>query len=289
MKPQWDNLVTSSFLLYLDHILLSRGQAFTNVESKLYPVQNTFNGYYQYNFPFAQLVNDFSINGAIIPTGLYLNSVFCPVGTSGLVGINFERGSAYFSTGLISSIQVSGRYSIKDLNITLPNSPDLKVLFENKLNVRDKAGKIANSYTGMGNDELSYPAIFCRSTNSESEPYAFGGLKDIKNNIGSYIFTDSLFLLNATTSLLRDLKHEYVALLDTGEFPFNNLGYFKNNIPYNYTGITVGKVANGSGILINNVNITDFTKRGLFSEAQSLTTDCYFGVSEFELSKPRLT
>mgnify|MGYP001579721825 CR=1 FL=1 len=46
---------------------------------------------------------------------------------------------------------------------------------------------------------------------------------------------------------------------------------------------------NGSGILIYDVVITDFTKRGLFQEVGAITTDCYFAIIDFQLSRPRLT
>jgi len=289
LQYQWDNLVLSSFLLWLDNQILTKGTAYTNIDSKLYPAGTTFNGYYQYNFPFSQLVSDTGVPGANIPTGLYLNSFFAGVGTSGLAGINYYKGQAYFSTALASTVQVSGQYAVKDINIVLDSSPDISVLFETKLNLRDKFGRNANNFTGIANSEMSYPAIFCRQVGSSSEAFAMGGLKDTKNNIGCYIFCDSRFLLDAATSIIRDRKHDYIPLLEANEFPFNNFGGFKNNIPYNYTGITANKVANGSGLLVTDVIITDFSRKGLFSEVQAITTDAYFSVAEFELSKPRLT
>ncbi len=289
MIPQYDNLVTSSFLLWLDNKILTNGLAYQNVDSKLYPSTARHNGYYQYNFPFSQLVSDFSVPGnPQIPTGLYLNSVFCPVNTSGLVSIDFNRGAAYFSTGLASNIQVSGRYAIKDFNVTLPRV-GIEQLFQTKLELRSKINQNINSFTGLGNNEMTYPSIFIRSFSSESKPYCFGGIKDIKNHIGCFIFASNQFLSDASASLLRDLEHEYVPLLDSSEYPFNSLGGFKNNVPFSYTGITQGKIAGGSGIFVSEVFLTDFSRRSLDAEIQILPPEVFFRVAEFELSLPRLT
>ena len=60
----------SSFLLWLDYQILTNGQAYTNYGSKFYSTKQKFNNYYAYSSPFSQFVNDFSINGANVPTGV---------------------------------------------------------------------------------------------------------------------------------------------------------------------------------------------------------------------------
>lgn len=288
MLPQWSNTVLSSFLLWFDKEILTRGQAYKNIETKLYPSTNTFNGLYQYNFPFSQLVSDTSIVGATVPTGLYLNNTFVPIGVSGLSGIDYTRGRAYFSSQVPNGVTISGKYAVKDVNITVNNFPDIKILFETKMDQRPRTS--ANIVaTGIKNDEIAYPVIFCRQHGAKSEPYAFGGQKSTQNSIGCLIFTDSLFMHDAVLSIINDLKHQYIPIITTGEMPFNNLGSFRNNIPYNFDNLSVNRVQNGSGIFVNDVIITDFTKRGLFQEVQAMTHDCYFGVAEFELLMPRFT
>lgn len=286
MQANYETLLMSSFMLWFDNRILTQGQAFTNHESKFYKIPDNYNGYYTYSAPFSQLVSDFSINGAQVPTGLYLNNKFINVGESGLVSIDYDKGQAYFSTGLPNNIQVSGRYAIKDVNIVMPAIPDLNFVFDNKFTLRPKINK---SETGIKDNNLTYPVIFIRNVGGNNTPFAFGGLKETKTTISCYIFTDSLFNTDAVNSIIKDMYQEYVPYLASNELPLNNLGGFKNNINYNYTGLAGNRVSKGSGIYIEDVIITDFTKRSLFNEAQSLPMQCYFSVADFTLSKPRFT
>ena len=79
MKPQYDNKLLSSFLLYLDNKILSKGEAFVNHSGLFYPVENFFNGYYTYAAPYKQIVSDASITGANKLTGIYLDGNFIVV------------------------------------------------------------------------------------------------------------------------------------------------------------------------------------------------------------------
>lgn len=279
----------SSFVLWLDHEILTRGSAYTNYSSKLYRMPTNINGYTTYSTPFAQLVNDFSINGANIPTGLYLNNTFVAVGQSGLVGINHSKGQAYFSTGLPSNVTVSGNYAVKDVNVVMPNISDASVLFETKLGIRNKTNISANNYTGIGNAELTYPAIFVRNIGGNNVPFAFGGTDETTIEVELYIFADSQYLLDATKSIIKDRKYNYIPLISENNMPFNNIGTFKGNTGYNYNNLTSGLVAAGSGLFIKDLVVTDFNRRGLFQEAQSLTHDCYFAVADVKMCKARLT
>ena len=65
MESQYDNVVMSSFLLWLDHTLLSKGKAFTNTSSFFYDVNSLYNGYNTYGSPFRQFVADESIKNNV--------------------------------------------------------------------------------------------------------------------------------------------------------------------------------------------------------------------------------
>ena len=107
----------SSFLLFLDHEILKKGSGFKNTSSLLYPTINKYAGMTTYSTPFKQLVNDTSIPGANVMTGVYLNNTFVPVGQSGLMAINHYKGTVEFSSPLPASTVVSGNYAVKDINI----------------------------------------------------------------------------------------------------------------------------------------------------------------------------
>lgn len=282
MIAMYENYAIQSFLLYLDNKILTRGQAFTNYSGQLYPINQNINGVYTYASPFAQWVSDTSINNANVPTGVFINGNFIPIGTSGLIDINYNKGQAYFNSQQNGTI--TANYAIKDLNVVIPSVPHIQMLFDTKLELRPKIGQYL---TGILDNELTFPAIFIRQYGGYEKPYAIGGQAKTVSQIACYIFANSQFLLDATCSILRDSQFDYIPLLMSGDSPYNIYGGFKNAIPYNYANLTNNRVANGSGILVEKVIITDFSRR-IFSQTQNLTPNCFFGMAEFDIFKDRI-
>ena len=97
MKVNYQNTLTSSFLLFLDNQILKKGEAYTNVSSLFYPVTGVYDGYYTYAAPYKQIVSDSSIAGISQLSGVYLNGNFVVPGQSGLVAINHYDGQAIFN------------------------------------------------------------------------------------------------------------------------------------------------------------------------------------------------
>ena len=52
MKAQFDNTVMSSFYLWFDHTLLTKGEAFTKFSSFFYEADDMYQGYNAYGAPF---------------------------------------------------------------------------------------------------------------------------------------------------------------------------------------------------------------------------------------------
>ena len=97
MKSQFDNLVTSSMVLFLDNKICSQGEGFTNHSGTIYPITNSYFSYETYALPFKQIIADNSISGAHIMSGVYINNSFTKIGERNLVGINHYRGQVYFN------------------------------------------------------------------------------------------------------------------------------------------------------------------------------------------------
>ena len=87
MKPQFDNQVMSSFLLWFDNRLLTKGEAFQNVTGEFFEVSDDYFGYNTYASSYSQIVSDASISGANIPTGLYVENTLVNVGQGGSTGL----------------------------------------------------------------------------------------------------------------------------------------------------------------------------------------------------------
>lgn len=271
-----------SFVKYLDNHILTKGQAFNNTSGFFYPIPMVYNGLYTYSSPFAQLVSDYSVTGAQMLSGVYVNGVFTVPGQNNLIDINVQRGQTYWSTPQTGTI--SANFAVKDFNIVLPAVPHIQMLFDTKLELRPK---VCQYLTGLLNNELTFPAIFVRQYGMKETPYCIGGQAKTTTSIGCYIFANSQYLLDAVCSMILDLQYQFFPLLTADVLPFNSLGGYKNGILYNYTGLTQGYVSSGQSVLIEKVVITDFSRR-IYSQIHNLTPNCYFSIAELEVFKDRV-
>jgi len=233
MNLQFDNKILSSFLLHLDYTLLNNGGAYTNYSGLLYPSTGRLYGLNIYSTPYRQLVNDVSITGASIMSGIYVSGSFLQPGTSGLNSINITEGQAYFTN---SPSSVSGVFAVKDFNIYLNNRPEVELLFETKLWVKPK---VPQTLTGLPQDTETCPAIFLHINNGENEPFCLGGGENSKMFIRAIVLSDSLMMTDAACSVLKNMAHKYFKIIEPTGLPFNSYGAY-TGVNYNYTGLIDG-------------------------------------------------
>jgi len=282
MKGQYDNRLMSSFMLWFDHTLTKKGEAFTNTESLFYSVDNLYQGYYTYGTPFRQFVADSSIPNATVISGVYVDEVFKNRTESNFTGINYGMGQAYFTTDQ-GAKKISGDYAVKDFNIFLTNKTEEKLLFETQFQLNNK---VSTDPTGLPPESMTYPAVFLKNMGGKNEAFAFGGTQKTDLNVRAIVMADSQFALDATASIFRDENHNYVPVLEENEMPFNHLGDFSNLEDYNYTGVTAGKIGTDNDVYIKNVYIS---KIGGVSYAgiDNLNPNAYTALVDFELEKIR--
>lgn len=237
MKSQYDNKLLSSFLLYLDNKILSKGEAFVNHSGLFYPVENFFNGYYTYAAPFKQMVYDTSVSGANQISGVYVNGVFNSPGTGGnLISINPNQGQVYFNTDK-SSATISGNYAIKDLNLVITDEREEKLLFETQYFLKPKTSQ---TITGLSPETITYPVIFLKINKASNDSFAFGGLDNSITTVRAIVIADSAFLLDATCSILKDCKNDRFTILESTDLPMNAFGGYTG--VFNYTGLNTNKI-----------------------------------------------
>ena len=285
MTPNFYHLLSSSFLLWLNHNFFNKSQAFTNVSSLFYPINNvsgfqgeTIYGLYTYASPYSsQMISDGSINNATVMTGIYLNNNFITPGTSGFLGINYEKSQLYFNQQLPQNSVLSGNYTIKDFSLQLTNVSEQKLLYETQYVTRPR---VAQNLTAAPLNSISYPCILIKTIPDENVPHAFGGLDESKVTMGCLIFTDSQYLLDGTVGYLNDMVREYVPLLKQSEFPYNIYGSFINSGIYSYTGSVSSKIPNGSGVLIKRVIASRFDQ----TDIGNVSPSAFFATVDFELS-----
>jgi hypothetical protein len=248
MKAQLDNILMSSMVMWMDHTILKKGEAYKNYNSQFYPVTNIFNGFYTYGLPFKQVVNDSSIPNANLLSGVYVNNSFIKVGQSGLSGINPNNGQVYFTTN--QSGTLSGNYAVKDFNIYLTSQPEEKLLFESQYQTRPKTDK---TLTGLAIESITYPCIFLKNNGGANEPFAFGGQDNTIIQVRAIVLADNMFSLDAVCSILKDKAREYVPLITNN--PYNNFGSLNSGY-YNYDSLTSNIDISVNGFYISEVNVS---------------------------------
>jgi hypothetical protein len=279
MKPQFENILMSSMTLWFDHTLLKKGEAFSNHSSRFYPITNIYNGYYSYGAPFKNLIRDESITGANIISGVYINNTFITTGVSGLVSINADQGQLYFDVDQSNST-ISGNYAVKDYGIHLTNENEERILFETKFNLNPKT---TENPTGLPINAQTYPAIYLKNNGGNNEPLAFGGLDSTNINVRTIVISDSMFSMDALTSIFKDVVRTYIPLIQPNEMPFNSLNGLKTR--YNYDILTTGKAGSSSSVYIKNVYVSkNVTNRGQY---QDLNPDAISAFVDFELEAYR--
>lgn len=237
MKASFGNKTLSSLLLWFDHTLCDKGQAYTNVGSLFYKTANYYTGLQTYTAPYKGFVADSSVSGANILSGVYLNNIYTPLGTSGFTGCNYELGQIYFTGLLPSNIPVSGNYALKEFNVRLTSISEEKLLFETKYSLRNKTPQIP---TGIQPENITYPVIYLKRENSHSEPFAFGGLDKTHQKVTAIVLAASQFSADAVCSLFEDRVRTYVPLIEQSEMPYNAFGGLNSGV-YNYTGQVAAK------------------------------------------------
>jgi hypothetical protein len=289
MKPQLENKVMSSLLLYIDNVLMTKGEAFNNLNTKFFKIPSRYQSFDCYSAPFKQFVEDSSISGASIMSGITVNGS----AYTGAYHINYREGQIYFPLGAVSSsANVSGIYSIKEFNTYLTNSLEEEILFESKINYRPK---FAQTFTGVGGNVETYPAIFIKNNGYTYKPFAFGGMENMLFNARMIIMGDSQFNVDAATSILMESFNKYIPLVSNSELPFNALGasHFndgqsgQNKPGYNYNSLISGKIDQNS-LFIKEVDcIRSIPSKDKDSVDKHANRDLYSSIVDYTLEFPR--
>jgi len=283
MTPQFDNIVMTSMLFWLDNKVLTKGTAYINHQSAFYPLPNMIYGYYTYGAPFKQMVIDCSISGANVISGVYVNGTFTSVGENNLSGINASEGQLYFSTPISNpATDLSGNYAVKDFNMYLTSRTEENLLFETQYQVNPRTYQ---NPTGLPIGSETYPVIYLKYQGGQNKPLAFGGMDSTICNVRAIILADSVFSLDAVTSIMRDTSRLLVPLIYQNEMPFNALNTVTGYC-FNYLELTANKGADYDYLYVNQVNVSKTDTR-LSNTTNSLNRNVYSAFVDFELIQNR--
>lgn len=284
MKPQFDNQVMSSLLLWFDNTILTKGEAFQNTTGQFYNVSAEYAGLDTYSSSYSQIVADASVTGATIPTGLYVGSNLVNVGEGGATGlysIDYNNGRSYWSG--TQGNDVTGSFAIKDFNTFLTNSTEDEILFQTQYTNRNKVSTVVP--TGLEPGTKTYPVVYLKNDGSHNDPFAFGGQDNTIFKARAIVIADSQFEIDAIGSLFRDQVHSNIGLFTAAEMPFNQYGYYRNDTQFNYTGVVNGK-GDAELMFLEEVNISRFD-RVLENEVRKFNPNVYSTLIDFEINKAR--
>ena len=284
MKPQFDNQVMSSLLLWFDNKLLTEAEAYQNTTGEFYNVSEEYYGYKTYASTYSQIVSDASVTGATIPTGLYVGNNLVNVGeggSDGLYAIDYNNARSYWSGNQSSS--VTGSFSIKDFNVFLTNSTEDEILFQTQYTNRNEISTVVP--TGLEAGTRTYPVVYLKNDGGFNEPFAFGGQDNTIINVRAIVVADSQFEIDAIGSFFRDKEKSFVPMFEASEMPFDQFGYYRNGVQYNYTGVTYNK-SESQHFFLEEVNVSRFD-RVLENEVRKFNPNVYSTIIDFEISKIR--
>jgi hypothetical protein len=275
MKAQLDNILMSSMIMWLDNKLLTKGEAYKNFSSNFYPITNIYNGFYSYGLPFKQIVNDSSISGANLLSGVYVNGSFVSVGQGNLTGISPQNGQVYFNANQSANI-LSGNYAVKDFNIYLTSKAEEELLFESQYQTRPKTSQ---EITGLAIEAITYPCIFLKNNGGNNQPFAFGGQDETLMEVRAIVLADNIFNLDAVCSILKDTARDYVPLINNS--PFNTFGSLSSGY-YNYNGLISNIDVGVDGFYISEVTVSK-----IFANLNIKNSQVYPAFVDFTLSNIR--
>jgi hypothetical protein len=278
MKASYITNLMSSFYLWLDHEILTRGEAFINYSGKLYnsPDPNFPNNSI-YGSPFRQWVYDSSVPNANISSGIFVNGNFIDRGVSGLK-IDFNKGRAILNSGLNSN-NVTATYSFKEYNIYYTDEREEKLLFEKAYNVTPKVTQVTGA---LGYLDTPYPCIFIKHRMGENVPFAFGGEDSTETMVRCIVLASNSFSLDGLISILSDSARKVFPVLNPDDFPFNYFGDFKLSNNFNYINLCKNQPSN-SLVYIDKVTVSKLDE----IDNAKINKKCVAALVDFELSDLR--
>lgn len=259
MLATLDNRVISSFLLYLDHEIQSKGSGFSNTVTRFYPERSSINGNYLYTSPIKSLCNDLSITGANIMSGVYIGNSYISIGRSGLNGINHYNGTLYFTGTNPESfgLPISGRTSLKEISVKLTDKTDWKLLFDTKY---VNNGSQSAPTTGLDSDTEVSPIVYLRYIGQENKPFGFSKLDNQVISLRAIVIADNEYQKISVMSIIKNININTIpVVLRT---PFNSMGTYTGE-NYDFT-----RLSNDPSLtpIVLSAKARDIAQRGEYSD-----------------------
>ena len=278
MKAQFQHNLTSSFFMWFDNFLLTKGEAYTNKTGEFFYYDDTLidSDYTVFGSPYKQWVSDSSIDGATVPTGVYVNGNLS--GRADGIVLDFDNGRA-LAAGASSTDTVTGSFAVKDFNIYFTNDTEDDLIIENKYVVNSRVPSGPYTYITPYDDVA--PAIFLAASTLENKPFALGGMMDTVVLMKAVVISDDPYKLDGALSIFGDSVNEVIEPIPMSGFPYTELGDLKGD-SYNYTGVKEG-YAGETPYFIDKVRTSKLSDRA----RKAVANELYIGFIDFDVQQHR--
>lgn len=282
MKPTFSHNVVNSFFLWFDHFLMTKGEAYKTFTTKLYNYSDPRLGGDKviYGSPYKQWVYDKSITGATIPTGFTINGSIVPTGTSGMK-IDFDNGRIIFNSGVSTDLNITGTYSVKEVNSYVTDQPEDNLIIENKY-VTNSRFTVTENYISPYNPVT--PCIFASIETAHNTAFAFGGEDETKCIVKLVAFCENLYQLDGLLSVFGDSYNEFFSLIPMTGHPLGEFNELKTGVyPTGYDYNNLSNAYNSQKMFISHVE----TSKIRDSVLKELNPILHIGFLDFEITTYR--
>jgi hypothetical protein len=282
MKPTFTHNVINSFFLWFDNFLMTKGDAYKTYTTKLYNYQDPRLGGDKvvYGSPYKQWIYDKNITGATIPSGFTINNQFVSTGTSGMK-IDFDNGRIIFNSGVSTGLNITGTYSVKEVNSYITDQPEDNLIIENKF-VTNSRFTVSENYIAPYNPVT--PCIFASIETSHNTAFAFGGEDETKCIIKVVAFCENLYQLDGVLSVFGDSYNEIFSIIPMTGHPLGEFNEMKTGAyPTGYNYKNLSNAYNSQTLFISHVE----TSKIRDSVIKELNPILHIGFLDFEIKTYR--
>jgi len=279
MIEQFQHRLTTSFFLWFDNFLTTKGEAYSDKTGDFfyYDDPRIDSTYTVFGSPYKQWVADSSITGANIPTGVFINGGFS--GRNDGVVLDFDNGRV-LASGAPTGAAVTGSFAVKDFNIYFTNDTEEDLVVENKYKVNSRLPSANYDYIAPYDDVV--PAIFLAAADTQNKPYAFGGLQQTEVMVKAVVLAEDPYQLDGVLSIFADSVDEVIGNIPFTGYPITELGDLKDG-SYNYTGLKNEFQGGNTMFYVESAKTSKLSDR----VRKSLANDLYVGFIDFDIQQHR--
>lgn len=279
MKAQFTHEFMTSFMLWFDHHLLQKGEAYQNKTGAFYHFDDSRlpDDFQTFASPFKQWVSDSSITGdenPIIPTG------FNGSGRADGIIFDFENGRILETGGNFNSGEsITGTFAVKDFSIYLTNESEEDLILETNF---QKNSRYDDTPSGIAPYDQVVPAVFINSEMLKNEGFAFGGEDRTSVMVKAIVFSENEYQLDGILSIFADTARMGIPPIPFTGHPATEYGDIKGGV-YNYLDL-VNQYQSANPYFIDDVYVSKLAKK----QQVEIPSDLKIGFIDFEVSVVRL-